>query len=210
MVKHDTLLICSSIRENRQELRRNFSDRFHLLEAVDSRQLTQLLSQNLSCIAAVLLDISDRQSLDLEMLLLNENKTLLQKIPVIVLLQQDTPEILSAAFRLGAADVIPIGYDPYAMLCRVENIVDLHLHKQHLESIVAEQKHMIRSSCDTIVDALSSIIEYHSLESSQHVHKIRHYTKILLDEVARCCPEYGLTEESIDVICSASVLHDVG
>ena len=36
MVKHDTLLVCSGIRENRQVLRHVFSDVFNLLEAVDA------------------------------------------------------------------------------------------------------------------------------------------------------------------------------
>ena len=39
---------------------------------------------------------------------------------------------------------------------------------------------------------------------------IRRFTKILLEEVARCCPEYQLTDETIDIIASASALHDIG
>jgi hypothetical protein len=58
MTKHDTLLLCSASRENRQELRHVFSESYYLLESGDPRQLTLLLKQNLSCIAAVLLDVS--------------------------------------------------------------------------------------------------------------------------------------------------------
>ena len=84
----------------------------------------------------------------------------------------------------GAADVIPLGYDPYAMLRRVENIIDLHLHKQHLETMVEEQKRILRHTSDSMVDALSSIIEYRSVESGQHILRIRHFTRVLLEEVA--------------------------
>lgn len=210
MVKHDTLLICSGLRENRQVLRPIFSDAFHLLEAGDVRQLTMLLDQNLSCIAAVLLDVSCFGPSDVEWISDLPNRQLLQQIPVIVLSEQDTPEILNRAFEMGAADMIPLGYDSSSMLRRVENIIALHLHKQHLEAMVEEQKNLLRHTSNSMVDALSSIIEYRSLESGQHILRIRHLTKVLLEEVARCCPEYGLTEETIAIICSASALHDIG
>lgn len=210
MVKHDTLLICSGSRENRQTLRYVFSDSFHLLEAGDVRQFTLLLKQNLGCIAAALLDVSCWEEADGAWIRQPENSDLLGKVPVIVLAETDSQSVLSQAFGMGASDVIPVDYDAYAMLHRVENIIDLHLHKQHLETMVAEQKRILRHSSDSMVDALSAIIEYRSLESGQHIQRIRHFTRVLLEEVARCCPEYRLTEETIDIICSASALHDVG
>ena len=210
MVKHDTLLICSGIRENRQALRHIFSDTFNLLEAVDAQQLTLLLNQNVGCIAAILLDISCRGADDIAWMQLEENRTLLQKVPVIVLYQVDSGEVLHRAFEMGAADVMRLDDDPHAMLRRVETIIDLHLHKQNLEALMEEQKRNLRRTSDSMVDALSAIIEYRSLESGQHILRIRHFTRVLLEEVAKCCPEYGLTEEIIDIICSASALHDVG
>ena len=210
MVKHDTLMICSPSRENRQELRRVFSDTFNLLEAGDMQQLTLMLRQNISCIAAVLLEITDREDADARKLSEEETGTLLRKVPVIILSQQSSPEFLNWAFAQGAADVIPLGYDLYAMLHRVETIVDLHLHKQHLETMVEEQKRILRHKSDSLVDALSSIIEYRSVESGQHILRIRHFTRVLLEEVARCCQEYQLTEELVDIISSASALHDIG
>ena len=210
MVKHDTLLICSGFRENRQTLRHAFSDTFNLLEAGDVRQLALLLHQNLSCIAAVVLDISTWEKPEVQRLEEEKKSIFLGSIPVIFLVREDTSAILDQAFDMGAADVIPIGYDPYAMLRRVENIVDLHLHKQHLETLVEEQKQILRHTSDTMVDALSSIIEYRSVETGQHVLRIRYFTQLLLEEVAKCCPEYGLTRQTIDIICSASALHDIG
>jgi len=210
MVKHDTLLICSGSRESRQTLRHVFSDTFHLLEAGDVSQLSLLLNQNLTCIAAVILDISTGNGPETQWLEDRESRTLLGNLPVILLVKADTPAAVNQAFGLGAADVIPLGYDSYAMLHRVENIVDLHLHKQHLEAMVEEQKQILRHTSDTMVDALSSIIEYRSVETGQHVLRIRYFTRVLLEEVAKCCPEYGLTQQIIDIICSASALHDIG
>ncbi len=210
MTKHDTLLLCSASRENRQELRRVFSDAYHLLESGDPKQLMLLLRQNLDCIAAVLLDISEMDREDRQWINREENHALMGQVPVIVLVAADVPDVLNQSFGKGAADVMPVTYDPYGMLHRVENIIDLNLHKRHLETLVEEQKSLLQQTSDTMVDALSSLIEYRSAETGQHILRIRQFTRILLEEVAKCCPEYQLTEETIDIICSASALHDVG
>lgn len=210
MVKHDTLLICSPIKEHRQNLREIFGGAFHLLESSSINQMLLLLRQNLDCIASLLLDITDLGQIDVANLYLKENTDSLSSVPIIILSESDNSDILDRAFDLGASDVIPMHYDSYAMLKRVENIVDLHLHKQNLEVMVEEQKSLLRHTSDAMVDALSSIIECRSVESGQHILRIRHFTKILLEEVARCCPEYELTNNTITIICSASALHDIG
>ena len=210
MDRHDTLLIASGSAENRQLLRSVLQERYNLLEASNVQQAMLLVEQNRDCIAAVVLDISTVEQQDRDSLARKKNRGDLFQVPAIVVCQQDSAQVLNRAFSYGAADVIPLDYEPYAMLHRIENIVELHLHKQHLESMVQEQAAALRQSSETMVDALSSIIEYRSVESGQHILRIRHFTKILLEEVARCCPEYRLTAEDVALISSASALHDIG
>ena len=210
MVKHDTLLICSLSKEHRENLREIFSGTFHLLEASSVNQMLLLLRQNLDCIASLVLDITNIDQADVVSLRLNENTDRLSRVPIIILSENDSSDILNQAFNLGASDVIPMDYDPHAMLKRVDNIVELHLHKQNLEAMVEEQKSLLRHTSDAMVDTLSSIIEQRSAESGLHILRIRHFTKIILEEVARCCPEYELTDHIIAIICSASALHDIG
>ena len=209
MEKHDTLLIFSPLQENREHLRFTFSDSFNLLEAVNMHQTLHLLRQNLHCIAAVILDASEMAT-DFRLTREEQDAALLQQVPLILLTAEDRPDLMNRAFLEGAADVIPLGYNADAMLHRVLNIVDLHLHKQHLEAMVQEQANALRHTGDRIVDVLSSIIEYRSVESGQHILRIRHFTKILLEEVVRSCPEYALTDHQISIICGASALHDIG
>ena len=210
VVRHDTILISGSSRERRATLREIFKERFNLLEAETARQTMLLLRQNIDCMTTVLLDMAEWSQADVEILQAPDNKELLKRIPIIVISKNDDQDMMSRAFGFGAADVIPIGYDPYAMLRRVETIVDLYLHKQHLENILEEQTKVLRNTSNTIVDALASIIEYRSVESGQHILRIRQFTKILLEEVRRTCPAYGLTEQSVAIISSAAALHDIG
>lgn len=201
MDKHDTLLIACCTAEKRKILREVLQDHYHLLEANNVQQMQALLGQNRNIIASVLFDMDIWECTD---------TAVLDSIPAIVIIRDSSPELLHRGFDRGAADVIPIDYDTDSMLRRIETIVQLHLHRQHLQVMVDEQAKALKHSNELMVDALSSIIEYRSSESGQHVLRIRHFTKILLEEVQRCCPEYQLTEESISIIASASALHDVG
>jgi putative two-component system response regulator len=210
MDRHDTLLITSASAENRTHLRHVMEEGFNLLEAVNVHQTLLLLEQNASCVAALLVDITCISDADKQLLLAQETQARIRSVPIIIFTQDDDTERLNRAFNLGAADVIALHYEPYAMLHRIENIVQLHLHKQNLETMVQEQAAELRQAGNAMVEALSSIIEYRSVESGQHILRIRHFTKILLEEVVRCCPEYAMTEEDISIICSAAALHDVG
>ena len=210
MTRHDTLLLACGNQKNRAMLRSILAGRFNILEAGNTQQSILLLEQNIHCIAAVILDITVPENIEQELLQSGKASEMLEQVPVIVITRDDRPETLSVAFGFGAADAIPQYYDADAMMNRIDNIIELHLHKLQLQTLVEEQASILQQSNDQMVDALSSIIEYRSVESGQHILRIRRFTKILLEELQRCCPEYQLTEQVIRIISSASALHDVG
>lgn len=201
MDNHDTLLLACNCAEDRQLLSSVLRENYNLLEAGNSQQMMVLMQQNINCIAAIVAD----SDICADMNDWNRNQ-----IPVIMICDQDSPEVLNRGFECGAADVICIDYDSDAMLHRIDTIVQLHLSRQHLKAMVDEQAEALRHSHEKMVDALSSIIEYRSSESGQHILRIRRFTRILLEEVRRSCPEYQLTDEIVSIISSAAALHDVG
>ena len=210
MDKRDTLLIACGSREDRKKLRENLGERFNLLEASNQKQALLLMRQNVNCIGAVLLNMSCGEKLDEQLQSWREEAEPFHQIPYVVIGRQCDRELLSVAFSYGAADVIPLDDDPYAMLRRVETVVELSIHQMYLQTMVEEKENMLRHTNESMVDALSAIIEYRSVESGQHILRIRQFTKILLEEVIRCCPEYPLTERDAAIISSASALHDIG
>ena len=206
----DTLLLACGSQESRAILSSIFQENYNLLEGENSKQSLLLLNQNLHCIAAVLLDLTvpDKGGRSLLEELTGDRQ--LSEVPLLVILDESSPLNESAAFRMGANDVIVQPCDPLVTQSRVQTIVDLHRHKWHLQELLAEQTDVLRHSNDVMVDALSSIIEYRSVESGQHILRIRRFTQILLEEVAHTCPEYNLDNTVISIIASASALHDVG
>ena len=206
----DTLLLACGTAETRSDLRSIFQESFNLLETDNSQQTMLLLKQNHDCIAAVLLDIAASEKINASLLEKIRDIPKMDQIPVLIIAGEKNPELVSRAFELGATDVVFSDYDSVVLLQRVETIVWLYRHKWHLEELVEEQAAILRHSNEAMIDALSSIIEYRSVESGQHILRIRRFTQILLEEVARNCPEYDLTPAAISIISSAAALHDIG
>ena len=207
----DTLLLVGDASSDRAELHAIFESSYNLLEADNAAQGIMLVEQNSQCIAAVLADISLSDENGLRALIAACHPSEENKVPVVCLVTPTgTGQREETASLLGAADVVQKPYTSISIQRRVQVLVDLYMHQWHLEKLVEEQSQTIRNTNQVMVDTLSAIIEHRSTESGNHVLRIRRFTQILLQEVARCCPEYELDESSIDRISTASALHDIG
>ena len=207
----DTLLLIGDSLSDRGTLHDIFESSYYLLEAENAAQGILLLEQNARYIAAVLADIPLDNGQDLRALAEASHSDKEYKIPVVAIIHPSgTGENEEYAFVLGAADVVIKPYTKLAIQRRIQVLVDLYQHQWHLEKLVENQSNTIRSANQTILDTLSSIIEYRSTESGNHVLRIRGFTKILLEAVAGSFPEYELSDTTIDIITSAAVLHDIG
>ena len=207
----DTLLLVGGADSDRPVLRSIFQSSYDLLEADNVSQARMLLEQNASCIAAVLADLPLGNRKNLRSLTDVCRQGSPDEIPLLLFVPPSAdgqPE--ERAFALGATDVVVRPYTPTTVQRRVQVIVDLFLHKRHLETMVDEQSQTIRNTNQVMLDALSAIIEHRNTESGNHVLRIRRFTEILLQEVAVSCPEYNLTESSIGIITNAAALHDIG
>ena len=201
----DTLLLIGS---DRAKLHDIFSENYYILEAETPQQALQLLEQSSSCIAAVLADIPLGDGTALRSVIDACHPDTDDEIPVIAFI--DAGEREELAFVLGVADAVVKPYSTLSVQKRIQVLVDLYSHRWHLEQVVEEQNRTLRNAHQTMLDALSTVIEYRSAESGNHVLRIRRLTRILLQEVARTCPEYQLTDTLIDTISSAAALHDIG
>ncbi|MDO4271045.1 MAG: diguanylate cyclase [Eubacteriales bacterium] len=209
-MKRDTILIVDDMEVNRAILHALFEEEYNLLEAENGEQAVMLIKQYHQSLAAVLLDLVMPVKDGYQVMSELSQNGLLVGFPVIVITSEDSMENEVRAFDLGAADIIIKPFEPHVVRRRVRNAVELNRHKLHLEEMVEEQASKLRESRDVIMDALSSVIEHRSAETGQHVLRIRMFTRVLLENVMRCCPEYDLDERSIGVIAEAAALHDIG
>lgn len=206
----DTLLLVGGS-EERRALRGTFEREYDLLEAENIHQAVMLLEQNRDCIAAVLSDTEKPEKKEAELLVGACCDETGADIPLVIFVDEDEgAEDEELAFGIGAADVVHKPFLSAALYRRIQVIIDLYLQRAQLAEAVKRQAETIRRSNQVMLDALSAIIEHRSTESGRHVLRIRSFTRILLEEVAANFPEFGLTEQSIHTISSASALHDIG
>jgi len=84
-----------------------------------------------------------------------------------------------------------------------------YMVKENIQSI-EKQNDELKNIGRDIIDFTADIIEERDVTSGSHVKRLKAYTRVLAEEIAKECPEYGLTEEKINLISLACVLHDVG
>lgn len=210
MTKQETILIADDAEINRAILRNLFADQYNLLEAENGEQALLLLRQYQDAITIVLLDlvmpVKDGYAVLLEM----RKAKLINQVPVVVITAENSTDSQIKVFELGASDIIAKPFEAAVVKSRVRNIIELSRYRRSLETQVETQAARAREANAAVVDMLSSVIEYRSLESGQHIRRIRMFTKILLEEVAKNYPEYGLDGWKIQLITSASSMHDIG
>ena len=115
------------------------------------------------------------------------------------------------------SDIVSKPFEVPIVRRRVSNLVDLYHHKNNLEAMVEKQTEEIKEKNREltemnyhIIDTLGTIVEFRSMESGNHIYRVRSFTAILLKYVIKYYPEYGVTEDMADIISHASTMHDVG
>ena len=205
----DTLVLVSESSQIRAELRGIFEENYNILEASNAKQLSLFLDQNIAVIAAVLIDIKMTDG-DVPAIAPVCAKYSEPKLPVIAIVSDKSHRDVKLAVELGACEVVTYPFQSALVKLRVVNVVSHYSASSNMQDLVADRIDAIHRSYEAMVDSLSALIEHRSVESGQHVMRIRRFTKILLEEVQNACPEYSLDGSSIQAISSASALHDIG
>lgn len=210
MEHRSQFLIVDDMEINRAILCELFRQDYDLLEAENGQEALELIHQYRSSIAVILLDIVMPVMDGFQLMEHLQRDGILQRIPVILITADTFHENELNGLNLGAVDLIMKPFDPLIVKKRVENNVELYHYKNHLEDLVEHQTRKLTEANDFMVEALSTVIEYRSLETGQHNRRIRVFTKILLQCLAKLRPDYGLTPKQISAITSASAMHDIG
>lgn len=208
------LLVVDDIDINRAILEDLFYEKYEVIEAENGKVALELINQFKNKIAVVLLDIVMPIMDGFEVLKeMNENG-IIDTVPVIMITGENDDEISLRGYQLGVSDLINKPFNPEIVYRRVNNIVALYSHKQHLEEKLKEQKeflekqaHRLKQANQFVIDALSTTLEFRSSESGEHIKRIRTLTKILLETAKEY---YPLSDDAIEAISNASAMHDIG
>jgi putative two-component system response regulator len=105
--------------------------------------------------------------------------------------------------ELGAVDYITKPVSPPIAMARIRNHMNLHLHQERLEELVAKRTEKIHKGYIETVDRLVLASEYKDEDTGAHIRRISYYTKELAARL-------GMDSEFCDAIFYASPMHDIG
>lgn len=149
---------------------------------------------------------------------------LFAEVPILFTSFDAMYEFENSGFASFAYDIFPEPFDYELAYRRFQNISEIrqlkfqiyNLSQIHTKRILnqanklKEQNARMQTINYDLVELLVAAIESRDLESGQHIKRIRFFTKALVDEVMRACPEYGITKEQAEYIYYASSVHDIG
>lgn len=207
-----TILIVDDDAINRKILGKLFSDYYTVLEAEDGLKGLEQILRNQLC--AILLDVQMPGMTGIEVLRRLKALGLVDKIPVFLITAECGQEVMKEAYELGVMDVISKPVISYVVLRRVRSIIELFEARKHLNTVVENQNIAILEQAERIIqlnqgmiEALATAIEFRNEESGGHVQRICQITRLMLQNT-----DFGdgLSEEEIENIALASIMHDVG
>ena len=187
-----------------------FNKEFEILEAENGKVGLELACRYCDSIAVILLDLVMPEMDGYEFLSEIKKRNMLSLMPVIVISAHSDSSIESDILEQGAADMIATPIVPNVVRRRVENVISASNYRHNLEAMTKSLASEIQQSNNMIVETLCSIIEQRSLESGQHIKRIRMFTDIILRYLAENCNDVNLDESMIECISRAATLHDIG
>lgn len=216
-MERNIILIADDQEINREVLKVIFEEQYEILEASDGMQSIELIQEHCDEIVLVFLDLLMPGKSGLDVLAFMTDKGYMDVIPVIMITGESTADTDEKAYEYGVSDIIYKPFAPKVVMRRTKNLIELFAHRINIEKKLEKRTKQLRESKEKLeqtneflINALSSVVEFRSLESGEHIHRVKYLTKIMLKYLRKYYPQYQLTKEQVALIVKASALHDLG
>lgn len=202
---------------NRELLCILFQDQYEVLEANNGQRAMEIIQKKKEELVLIFLDLVMPVKSGIDVL--NDMNTLglTDTIPVIVTTGEATVESDEQAYEYGAADIMYKPISRRVITKRAQNLIELYEQRNRMEEslkqknkeLLAFQDKLERTN-EFLIDALSSVVEFRSLESGEHIKRVKLFTKTMLETWKKMHPECHFSKEDIKLMTNASALHDIG
>lgn len=220
----NSILIVDDVELNREFLSEILQEDYEILMAESGEEALGILKQRHEEIILLLLDLVMPGIDGFQVLEVLQEMPWREQLGVIVISSEKESGSEKRCFDLGVSDYIHRPFDDRLVRRRVRNIVSLYRYQEGLEQKIEQQTEMLRKqyrllqvqaeqlrkSKENVIGILGTVVEYRNLESGEHIIRVKGYTRILAERLMKDYPEYGLTQRNVEVIVSASALHDIG
>lgn len=211
------ILIADDIELNRAIIAEIFNKNYRIIEVENGKRVLDAIAVHGRAIKMVLLDIIMPEMDGYEVLQAMAGNGWLKQIPVIIITSDSSEKAALRCYNLGVSDMVKKPFNPEIVRRRVENVIELYAHKFDLETMIKkqittmeEQEARLNQANSFVIDALSTVIEFRSGESGQHIRRIRGLTRYLTNNLVHQYPEYDMQPAMVEAIASAATMHDIG
>lgn len=132
-----------------------------------------------------------------------KNDPLTKDIPIIFVTTKNEDYDEVKGFELGASDYISKPISPTIMKGRVKTQLALYNQKRQLSQLVNEKTKELIEARAEIIRMLCITAEYKDKETGDHITRMSKFCYFIAQE-------YGFDQQKMDLILSASPLHDIG
>lgn len=218
------ILVVDDLELNRELLQEMLEKEYDVMLAENGKQAIELIERAHEQLSVVLLDLIMPEVDGFTVLKWMREKDLIGRIPVMVISGETSSEAEKKCFDYGVSDFIQKPFNEAIVIRRVQNIVNLFTYQNQLEEkvekqteVLRKQNHILQLQAEKlkennirIIDILGNVVESRNLESGEHIKRVKGFARILGYQLMKDYPEYGLTNERVEMIAEASALHDVG
>ncbi len=199
---------------NRELLKNIFSSQFIFEEAEDGKEGLEKIKRHRDNLCAIILDVEMPEVTGIELLEKISDIGITDTIPTFLITAHDDDNLVENAYRLGVMDVVSKPVTAVVVERRVKTVIELFSARERLRETVKGQEIKL-SKTEKVIDelhrstleTLATAIEFRDMESGQHVSRIYGMTKYILLHTGF---GKGLSEDVIESISRASIMHDVG
>ena len=213
----DLVLVVDDNMMNRMMLSEILEDEYDVIEAGDGVEALEQIEAHLDNISAVMLDIFMPRLDGFGVLEELRKRGLGEVLPVLIVTGDNSREVEERCFNYTVSDFVRKPYDEKIIDLRLRNAVFRRHHSSGLQRIISGQERELQEKNRRleemnmrITEMLGSVVEARDSDSGQHIFRVREFTRRMADTMSKVYPEYGLDERRIQLITSASPLHDVG
>lgn len=204
------LLIADDSEMNRAILAHMLEQDFEIMEVSDGKEALAALQIYRKDLSALLLDIVMPEMDGFQVLEEMKHRQWLEDVPTVMISAETGSSYIDQAFELGAADYINRPFSATVVRRRIINTILLHTRRQEMMDILTSRVYRQEKSSEMMLSILNFAVEYRNGEGGSHMSGVEYLTGLLLRRLLAVTEQYSLAPEDVDLICTASGLHDIG
>lgn len=204
------ILIVDDSEMNRALLTDILEGQYDVRDAENGMRAVEILGENETDFWLVLLDIMMPEMDGFGVLNYINKQYWNDRVVVMMISSDDSPENINRAYNLGAFDYISRPFDPMIVRKRIANTMFLFARQHDLEKAMQREFLEHQKTNDLMVSILSHIVEFRNGESGLHVQNVKNVTELLLRRLIQLTDKYSLSSDDIMLISMASAMHDIG